>query len=78
MRLKGTPKLKGKFCRTGIRTAMLYGAKCWPKEHVKQRSLVEMHMLCSICGHTRRDRVWNYDVHDKLGVAPIKEKFVQR
>ena len=36
-----------------------------------------MRMLRWICGHTRRDRVRNDDIHDRLGVAPIKEKFVQ-
>jgi hypothetical protein len=28
-------------------------------------------MLCWICGHTRRDRVRNDDIHDRL--APIEE-----
>ena len=26
-------KLKGKFYRTAIRLAMLYGAECWPKKN---------------------------------------------
>jgi hypothetical protein len=30
-----------------------------------------------ICGHTRRDRVWNEDIRDRVGVAPIEEKIVQ-
>jgi len=34
-------------------------------------------MSCWICGHTRRDRVRNDDVRDRLGVAPIEEKLVQ-
>ena len=28
------------------------------------------------CGHTRRDRVRNDDIRDRLGVAPIEEKLV--
>ena len=36
-----------------------------------------MRMLRSICGHTRRDRVRNDDIRDRLGVAPIEEKLVQ-
>ena len=31
-----------------------------------------------ICDHARRDRVRNDDIHDRLGVAPIEEKLVQR
>ena len=71
-------KLKGKFYRTVIRPAMLYGVECWPKKiHVQQISVVEMRMLRWICGHTRRDRVLNDDIRDGLGVAPIEEKLVQ-
>ena len=40
-------KLKGKFYRTGIRPAMLYGAECWPtkRRHVQQLCVAEMRML---------------------------------
>jgi len=57
-------KLKGKFYRTTIRPAMLYGAECWPtkRRHVQQLSVAEMHMSCWICGHTRRDRIRNDDI----------------
>ena len=50
-------KLKGKFYRTTIRPAMLYGAECWPTKirHVQQLSVAEMCMLRWICGHTRMD-----------------------
>ena len=34
-------------------------------------------MLRWICGHTRRDRVRNDDIRERLGVAPIEEKLVQ-
>jgi hypothetical protein len=34
-------------------------------------------MLCWICSHTRRDRIQNDDIRDKLGVTPIEEKIVQ-
>jgi hypothetical protein len=37
-----------------------------------------MHMLRWICGHTRRDPIWNDDIWDRVGVAPIAEKLVHR
>ena len=72
-------KLKGKFYRTTIRPAMLYGAECWPtkRRHIQQLSVAEMRMLRWICGHTRLDRVRNDDIRDRLGVAPIEEKLIQ-
>jgi hypothetical protein len=36
-----------------------------------------MRMLRWICGHTRKDRIRNDDIRDKLGVVPIQEKLVQ-
>jgi hypothetical protein len=72
-------KLKGKFYRMTIRPMMLYGAECWPtkRRHVQQLSVAEMRMLRWICVHTRRDRVRNEDIRDRVGVAPIEEKLVQ-
>jgi hypothetical protein len=39
-------KLKGKFYRTAIRLAMLYGAECWPtkRRHVQQLGVAKMHV----------------------------------
>ncbi|XP_073354713.1 uncharacterized protein [Aegilops tauschii subsp. strangulata] len=72
-------KLKGKFYRTAVRPAMLYGAQCWPtkRRHVQQLGVAEMRMLRWMCGHTRMDRVRNDDIRDRVGVAPIEEKLVQ-
>ena len=72
-------KLKGRFYRTAIHPAMLYGAECWPtkRRHVQQLSVAEMSMLRWLCGHTRRDRVRNEDIRDRVGVAPIEEKLTQ-
>ena len=76
---KVSQKLKCKFYRTAIKPAMLYGAEYWStkRRHVQQISVAEMHMLRWICGHTRRDRVRNDDIRERLGVAPIEEKLVQ-
>jgi hypothetical protein len=72
-------KIKGKFYRTTIRPAMLYEVECWPtkRRHVQQLSVAEMCMLRWICGNTRRDRVWNDYIRERLGVAPAEEKLVQ-
>ena len=58
---------------------MLYGAKCWAtkRQHVQKISVAEMRMLRWICGHTRRDRIRNDDIRERVGVAPIEEKLVQ-
>jgi hypothetical protein len=40
-------------------------------------SVAEMWMLRWICGHTRKDRIKNDDIRNKLGVAHIQEKLVQ-
>ncbi|PUZ43043.1 hypothetical protein GQ55_9G630400 [Panicum hallii var. hallii] len=60
-------RLKGKFYRTAIRPAMLYGAECWStkRQHVQQLSVAEMH------------RVRNEEIRDRVGVAPIEEKLIQ-
>lgn len=72
-------KLKGKFYRTTVRPAMLYGAECWPtkRRHVQQLGVAEMRMLRRMCGHARKDRVQNDHIRDRVGVAPIEEKLVQ-
>ncbi|KAG2597229.1 hypothetical protein PVAP13_5KG193207 [Panicum virgatum] len=72
-------KLKGKFYRTAIRPAMLYGAECWPtkRRHVQQLSVAEMRMLRWFCGHTRRDRVRNEVIQDRVG-APVRNGVLER
>ena len=58
---------------------MLYGVECCPtkSQHVQKISVAGMRMLRWSCGHTRRDRIRNDDIRDKLGVAPIEEKLIQ-
>jgi hypothetical protein len=72
-------KLKSKFYRTTIRSAMSYEVECWPtkRRHAQQLSVAEMRMLPWIRAHTRRDRVRNDDMHEQLGVAPVNKKHVQ-
>nr|XP_051220757.1 uncharacterized protein LOC127338829 [Lolium perenne] len=74
-------RVKDSFDRFGyaIRHAMLYGAECLPtkRRYIKQLSVAEMRMLRWICGHTRKDRVRNDDIRERVGVAPIEEKLIQ-
>ena len=69
-------RLKGKFYRTAIRPAMMYGSECWAtkKQHVDKMSVAEMRILRWMCGKTRKDRVRNEDIRKMVGVAPIQDK----
>ncbi|KAM1519454.1 hypothetical protein ACFX1Z_022250 [Malus domestica] len=69
-------KLKGKFYRTAIRLAMLYGTECWAvkHQHVHKMGVAEIRMLRWMCGHTRKDKIRNEDIRGKVGVAEIEGK----
>lgn len=34
----------------------------------------EMRILRGICGHTRKDKIKNEDIRDKLGMTAIEDK----
>ncbi|CAH9137087.1 unnamed protein product [Cuscuta epithymum] len=74
---RGMPtRLKSKFYRTTIRSALLYGVECWAVKqcHIQKMSVTEMCMLRWMCGHTRKDRVRNETIKQRVGVAPIEDK----
>ncbi|CAH9103227.1 unnamed protein product [Cuscuta europaea] len=71
---RGMPtRLKGKFYRTSIRPALMYEVECWMVKqcHIQKMSVAEMRMLRWICGHTRKDRLTNGIIRQKVGVAHI-------
>ena len=72
-------KLKGKFYRSAIRPAMLYGTESWAikSQQESKMSVAEMRMLRWMSGNTRRDRIRNTTIREKIGVAPIVEKMVE-
>ncbi|RZB50735.1 Metal tolerance protein 4 isoform C [Glycine soja] len=72
-------KLKGKFYRTAIRPAILYGTECWAvkSQHENKVGVVEMRMLRWMCGKTRQDKIRNETIRERVGVAPIVEKMVE-
>ena len=66
-----------KVYRIAIRSALLYGTKCWiiKRYHAQKMSVTEMRMLRWICGsETRKYPVRNEDILIKIGVTPIEEK----
>ncbi|XP_058009298.1 uncharacterized protein LOC131183163 [Hevea brasiliensis] len=69
-------KLKGKFYRTAIRSAMLYGSECWAlkESYASKIRVAEMRMLRWMSGHTRLDKVRNESIREKVGVVPIEDK----
>ncbi|KAH1210522.1 LINE-1 retrotransposable element ORF2 protein [Glycine max] len=72
-------KLKGKFYRTAIRPAILYGIECWAvkSQHENKVGVAEMRMLRWMCGKTRQDKIRNEAIRERVGVAPIVEKMVE-
>ncbi|XP_052193027.1 uncharacterized protein LOC127801710 [Diospyros lotus] len=69
-------KLKRKFYRTAIRPVLLYGSECWvvKYQHEQKTSVAEMGMLRWMRGHTRKDKIRNEVIHNKVRVVPIEEK----
>ncbi|KAM2298110.1 hypothetical protein ACFXTI_000109 [Malus domestica] len=50
--------------------------ECWAvnHQHVHKMGVVEMRMLCWMCGHTLKDKIRNEDIRGKVGVAKIEGK----
>ncbi|XP_026396928.1 uncharacterized protein LOC113291632 [Papaver somniferum] len=69
-------KLKGKFYRTTIRPALLYGVQCWATTtpQTLRLQVAKMRMLRWSCGLTRHDKILNDFIQRKLGVAPMKRR----
>ncbi|VFQ75235.1 unnamed protein product [Cuscuta campestris] len=73
---KISPRMKGKFYRSVVRPAMLYGVECWAvkKTHVRRLHAAEMRMLRWMCGKTRLDRITNEVIRRQVGMAPVEDK----
>ncbi|KAF3656602.1 putative armadillo repeat-containing kinesin-like protein 2-like isoform X1 [Capsicum annuum] len=69
-------KLKGKFYKVVVRPAMVYGAERWlvKNSHIQKLKVAEMRMLRWMCGHTKKDRVRNEIIREKVGVASVEDK----
>ncbi|KAF3647730.1 hypothetical protein FXO38_07114 [Capsicum annuum] len=73
---KVPPKLKGKFYRVIVWPAMLYRIECWPvkNSHIQKLKVVEIRVLRWMCEHTRKNRVRNKIIREKVGVALVEDK----
>ncbi|KAL6504070.1 hypothetical protein OROGR_025993 [Orobanche gracilis] len=72
-------RLKGKFYRTAIGPTLLYGTECWAVKqcHVQKMNVAEMRMLRWMCGHTKKDRLRNEVIREKVRVASIEDKMME-
>nr|XP_009783418.1 PREDICTED: uncharacterized protein LOC104232023 [Nicotiana sylvestris] len=70
------PRLSGKFYRTVVRPVMLYGAECSPvkKSHVQKMKVAKIGMLRWMYGYTKRDKIRNKVIRDKVGMALVEDK----
>ena len=68
-------KLKGKFYKTAIRPILLYGSKCWAikYQHERKTSVAKMRMLRWMCDHTRKDKIRNEVIRNKIEVVLIEK-----
>ena len=58
---------------------MLYGSECWAitKQQEHKMNVAEMNMLRWMSGYTRRDRIRNEYIRERVGVAQISEKMAE-
>ena len=73
-------KVKGRFYKSVVRPAMMYGADTWLVKRAQERKLevAEMRMLRWMCGATRRDRIRNEYIKGTVKVVEISKKIQQR
>ena len=73
-------KVKGKFYKSVVRPAMLYGAETWPikKEQERRMEVSEMRMLRWMCGVTRSDKIRNEWIRGTVKVVEVSKKAQER
>ena len=72
-------KPKGKFYQTAIRPAMFYGNECWALKGQQEQKMgvAERRILRWMSRHTRKDKLQNSYIWNRVGVAPIEEKIIE-
>ena len=73
-------RIKGKFYKSVVRPAMIYGAETWPVKKVQERKMevAEMRMLRWTCGVTRRGKIRNDFIRGTVKVAEVSKKIQER
>lgn len=58
-----------KFHRIVVSCTLLYGAEYWLVKNacIQKMKVAEMEMLRWMYGYTKRDKIRNEDMHDKVG-----------
>ncbi|KAF3657255.1 Potassium transporter 7 [Capsicum annuum] len=70
---KVPPKLKGKFYRVVVRSALLYGAECWPRDRVRNETIREKVGVTSVECKMREARLrWFGHVKRRGMNAPVR------
>nr|XP_016440806.1 PREDICTED: uncharacterized protein LOC107766524 [Nicotiana tabacum] len=70
------PALKGTFYKVMVRPTMLYEAECLlvKKFHVQKLKVAKIRMLRWMCRYTRKDKIRNKVITDKVEVASMEDK----
>ena len=73
-------KVKGRFYKSVVRPAMVYGAETWAVKKAQERKLevAEMRMLRWMGGVTRRDRIRNDYIRGTVKVVEVSKKIQQK
>lgn len=70
---KISTSIEGRFNKTIIISAIIYGVKCWLMKKSKQSKVIEMHMIRWMYSLTLRDTIRNDHIKEALIIAPIEE-----
>jgi hypothetical protein len=70
-------KLKGKFYRTVVRLAMLYGTEYWTVKNQNENkiSIAEIRILSWMFGRIRHDRIRNDNIRESWSSAYCRKDY---
>ena len=70
-----TVSFEGRIYRIAVIAAMLYGTQYWVvrNQHENKVSVAEMRILRWMCGNISWDKIRNYSIRERVGVASVVE-----